>query len=92
MTLEVLPPQKPDAYDGHCDGGEFVSQNQTGALIVIEREIRVAHLRGKRRHLEAPPFVDLLAHYFPPSAPAADGAVIVTANRIVAAACFLPLS
>ena len=68
------------------------SQHQTGALIVIEREI------GLRTHIEsgvpldARLSYDLLATIFRPSAPLHDGAVIVQKDRIAAAACFLPLS
>ncbi|PYX50916.1 MAG: TIGR00159 family protein [Acidobacteria bacterium] len=64
----------------------------TGALIVIEREI------GLRTHIEsgvpldARLSYDLLATIFRPSAPLHDGAVIVQKDRIAAAACFLPLS
>ena len=81
-----------DAYDDIVLAANLFSQHQTGALIVIEREI------GLRTHIEsgvpldARLSYDLLATVFRPSAPLHDGAVIVQKDRIAAAACFLPLS
>lgn len=81
-----------DTYDDIVLAANLFSQHQTGALIVIEREI------GLRTHIEsgvpldARLSYDLLATIFRPSAPLHDGAVIVQKDRIAAAACFLPLS
>lgn len=81
-----------DSYDDIVLAANLFSQHQTGALIVIEREI------GLRTHVEsgvpldARLSYDLLATIFRPSAPLHDGAVIVQKDRIAAAACFLPLS
>jgi diadenylate cyclase len=81
-----------DSYDDIVLAANLFSQNQTGALIVIERDI------GLRTHVEsgvpldARLSYDLLATIFRPSAPLHDGAVIVQKDRIAAAACFLPLS
>ena len=81
-----------DAYDDIVLAANLFSQHQTGALIVIEREI------GLRTHIEsgvpldARLSYDLLATIFRPSAPLHDGAVIVQKDRVAAAACFLPLS
>ena len=68
------------------------SQNQTGALIVIEREIGLRTYIESGVPLDAHLSYDLLATIFRPSAPLHDGAVIVQKDRIAAAACFLPLS
>jgi diadenylate cyclase len=68
------------------------SQNQTGALIVIEREIGLRTYIESGVALDARLSYDLLATVFRPSAPLHDGAVIVQRDRIAAAACFLPLS
>ena len=81
-----------DSYDDIVLAANLFSQHQTGALIVIEREI------GLRTHVEsgvpldARLSYDLLATIFRPSAPLHDGAVIVQKDRVAAAACFLPLS
>jgi diadenylate cyclase len=68
------------------------SQNQTGALIVIEREIGLRTYIESGVAIDAQLSYDLLATIFRPSAPLHDGAVIIRGDRISAAACFLPLS
>src|ERR1700692_58445 len=74
-----------DSYDDIVLAANLFSQHQTGALIVIEREI------GLRTHIEsgvpldARLSYDLLATIFRPSAPLHDGAVIVQKDRIAAA-------
>jgi diadenylate cyclase len=68
------------------------SQNQTGALIVIEREIGLRTYIESGVAIDAKLSYDLLATLFRPSAPLHDGAVIVQGDRVAAAACFLPLS
>src|SRR5256714_7833607 len=68
------------------------SQNQAGALIVIERENCLRTYIERGVPLDAHLSYDLLATIFRPSAPLHDGAVIIQKDRIAAAACFLPLS
>lgn len=81
-----------DAYDDVVLAANLFSQNQTGALIVIEREIGLRTYIESGVVLDARLTYDLLATIFRPSAPLHDGAVIVQSDRIAAAACFLPLS
>jgi diadenylate cyclase len=81
-----------DAYDDIVLAANLFSQNQTGALIVIEREIGLRTYVESGVPLDAHLSYDLLATIFRPSAPLHDGAVIVRRDRIAAAACFLPLS
>src|SRR5690242_3315063 len=81
-----------DAYDDIVLAANLFSQNQTGALIVIEREVGLRTYIESGVPLEAHLSYDLLATIFRPSAPLHDGAVIIQKDRIAAAACFLPLS
>jgi diadenylate cyclase len=81
-----------DAYDDIVLAANLFSQHQTGALIVIEREIGLRTYVESGVPLDARLSYDLLATIFRPSAPLHDGAVIVVKDRIAAAACFLPLS
>jgi diadenylate cyclase len=81
-----------DAYDDIVMATNLFSQNQTGALIVIEREIGLRTYVESGVALDAQLSYDLLATIFRPSAPLHDGAVIIRGDRISAAACFLPLS
>ncbi len=92
LTFLSASSAESDSYDDIVLAANLFSQHQTGALIVIEREI------GLRTHIEsgvpldARLSYDLLATIFRPSAPLHAGAVIVQKDRIAAAACFLPLS
>lgn len=81
-----------DAYDDIVLAANLFSQNQTGALIVIEREIGLRTYIESGVSLDALLSYDLLGTIFRPSAPLHDGAAIVQRDRIAAAACFLPLS
>jgi diadenylate cyclase len=92
LTLSRASNSESDAYDDIVLAANLFSQNQTGALIVIEREIGLRTYIESGVPLDARLSYDLLATIFRPSAPLHDGAVIVQKDRIAAAACFLPLS
>ena len=81
-----------EAYDDIVLAANLFSQNQTGGLIIIEREIGLRTYIESGVSLDARLSYDLLATIFRPSAPLHDGAAIVQRDRIAAAACFLPLS
>ena len=81
-----------DVYDDIVLAANLFCQNQTGALMVIEREIGLRTYIESGVPLDAQLSYDLLATIFRPSAPLHDGAVIIQKDRIAAAACFLPLS
>jgi diadenylate cyclase len=81
-----------ESYDDIVLAANLFSQNQTGALMVIEREIGLRTYIESGVALDAHLSYDLLATIFRPSAPLHDGAVIVQKDRVAAAACFLPLS
>ena len=81
-----------EAYDDIVLAANLFSQNQTGALVVIEREVGLRTYIESGVPLDAHLSYDLLATIFRPSAPLHDGAVIVQRDRVAAAACFLPLS
>src|SRR5207302_139205 len=69
-----------------------LATNQTGALIVIERDIGLKTYIESGIALDAALSYDLLVTVFNPSVPLHDGAVVVQNGRIAAAACFLPLT
>jgi diadenylate cyclase len=92
LTLARSPGAAADAYDDIVMAANLFSQNQTGALIIIEREIGLRTYVESGVALDAQLSYDLLATLFRPSAPLHDGAVIVQGDRVSAAACFLPLS
>jgi len=69
-----------------------MSEQNVGALIVLERETALDDLADTGRKLDAEISTDLLGTIFHPGSPLHDGAVIIRGNRIVAAGCILPLS
>jgi diadenylate cyclase len=92
LTLARSAGAEADAYDDIVMAANLFSQNQTGALIVLEREVGLRTYIESGVALHAQLSYDLLATLFRPSAPLHDGAVIVQGDRVAAAACFLPLS
>ncbi len=69
-----------------------MSKSRIGALIVIEREIKIGDIVGTGITLNADVSSELLVNIFIPKTPLHDGAVIIRDNKIEAASCFLPLS
>jgi diadenylate cyclase len=92
MTFAHASDAQAEAYDDIVMAANLFSQNQTGALMVMEREIGLRTYIESGVALNALLSYDLLATIFRPSAPLHDGAVIIRGDRISAAACFLPLS
>jgi diadenylate cyclase len=70
----------------------MLSQQKTGAIIAIEREIGLRNYIESGIPLDAMLTYDLLVTIFRPGSPLHDGAVILQEGRIAAAACFLPLT
>ena len=85
-------PQSKESYEDIVLAAGLFAQNRTGALMVMERESGLRTFAESGVPLDARLSYDLLATIFGPAAPLHDGAVIVRQDRIVAAACFLPLS
>jgi diadenylate cyclase len=69
-----------------------MSQNKTGALIVLERKMGLRTFVESGVNLDAAVSRDLLCSIFHPGGALHDGAVIIQGDRIGAAACFLPLT
>ena len=65
---------------------------KTGALIVIERDVRLSEYERTGIKIDAALTSQLLINIFEKNTPLHDGAVLVRGNRIVAATCYLPLS
>jgi diadenylate cyclase len=81
-----------ELYDEIVLAVNTLSSNQTGALIVIERDIGLKTYIESGIAIDAALSYDLLVTVFNPAVPLHDGAVIVQNGRIAAAACFLPLT
>ncbi len=69
-----------------------LSKTKTGGLIVLEREIKIEDIVDTGVILNSEVSPQLLVNLFTPNTPLHDGAVIINDNKIVAAACILPLA
>ena len=69
-----------------------MAEVKTGALIVIEQEIRLDEYVRTGINVDALLTSQLLINIFEHNTPLHDGAVIIHNNRIVSATCYLPLS
>ena len=69
-----------------------MSKSKTGALIVIEREIRLDEYVKTGIPVDGVVSSALLINIFEKNTPLHDGAVIMQGGRVVAATCYLPLS
>ena len=69
-----------------------MSKSHTGALIVIEREIRLDEYIKTGIPVDGVVSSALLINIFEKNTPLHDGAVIMQGGRVVAATCYLPLS
>ena len=69
-----------------------LSKTKTGGLIVFEREIKIEDIVDTGVIINSDVSPQLLVNLFTPKTPLHDGAVIISENKIVAAACILPLA
>ncbi len=69
-----------------------LAKNKIGALIVMERDIKLQDIVDTGIIMDAEISPQLLVNIFNPKTPLHDGAVIISENKIKSAACLLPLS
>ena len=69
-----------------------MSNTKTGGLIVLERDIQLNDVMDTGVRLDADVSPQLIVNLFVPKTPLHDGAIIISKNKIAAAACILPLS
>ena len=69
-----------------------LSKAKTGALIVLERDIEIQDIIATGIPMNAEVSPQLLVNIFEPKTPLHDGAVVISGNKIAAAACVLPLA
>ena len=69
-----------------------LAKSKTGGLIVLERDIQINDIIDTGIKIEAEVSPQLIVNLFTPNTPLHDGAVIISKNKIAAAACILPLA
>lgn len=91
IDKDIITKTKEDIYKIVIAAKELSSQ-KTGGLIVIERDIKIGDIAETGVEINAEVSPQLLVNLFVPKTPLHDGAVIISNNRITAAACILPLA
>ena len=91
METDIVTRTKEDIYKIAIAVDEL-AKNKTGALIVIERDIKIGDIAENGIEIDSEISPQLLVNIFVPNTPLHDGAVIISNNKIKAAACILPLS
>lgn len=75
-----------------CAASQRLAEKRYGALIVIEREAGLQEYVDTGIRLDSLVSVELLMQIFVKDTPLHDGAVIIRHDRVISAACVLPLS
>ena len=75
-----------------CDAAEQLSDTQTGALMVLERNNNLDEIIRTGTPMHADVIPEMLGTIFYEGTPLHDGAVVIRDGVIVAAGCVLPLS
>jgi diadenylate cyclase len=71
---------------------ERLSRMGVGAIIAVERQVRLDEYLASGSEMQARVSADLLVTIFTPYTPLHDGAVVIRGDAIIAAGCILPLS
>ncbi len=90
QSSDELTEKWEGAIEAVCDSCVELSASCTGALIVIERQVRLGEQIETGTVLNAVPSKEIFGNIFYPKTPLHDGAVIMRDGVILAAACFLP--
>lgn len=90
MDKDILAKRKEEVYKIAIAASEL-SKQKIGGLIVIERDIRINDIVESGIEIDGSVSPQLLVNIFVPNTPLHDGAVVISNNKIVAAACILPL-
>lgn len=82
---------KEDVYKVVIASSEL-SKTKTGGLIVIQRDININDIIESGVKMDSEVSPQLIVNLFTPNTPLHDGAIVVSNNKIAAAACILPLA
>lgn len=91
IDKDIATRTKEDIYKIIIAAQEL-SKTRTGGLIVIERDIQIKDIISTGIEINSEVSPQLLVNIFVPNTPLHDGAVIISNNKIAAAACMLPLA
>lgn len=91
VEKDLIVKTKEDIYKIVIAAKEL-SNERIGGLIVIERDIQINDIMDTGVKVGADVSPQLLVNLFVPKTPLHDGAVVISNNKIAAAACILPLA
>lgn len=91
LDKDIITRTKEDIYKVVIAVYEL-AQKRTGALIVMERDIQIKDIIATGIPMDSEVSPQLLVNIFVPNTPLHDGAVVISNNKIAAAACMLPLA
>jgi len=91
IEKDIISKTKENIYKVVIASIELAKQKK-GALIVLERDIKLKDFIDNGIIINSEISPQILVNIFEPKTPLHDGAVIISENRIMAAACMLPLS
>ncbi len=89
---EELAKETSETITQLCNAVGNLSEHRIGAIIILERKTKIGDIIRTGVSLDSKITAELLINLFVPNTPLHDGAVVIRDNRIVAAACFLPLT
>ncbi len=91
MEKDIATRTKEDIYKVVIAATEL-AKTKTGALIVMERDIKIKDIIATGVELNCDVSPQILVNIFVPNTPLHDGAVVISENKLAAAACMLPLA
>src|SRR5699024_1730398 len=91
LDKDLATKTKEDIYKVAIAAVEL-AKSKTGGLIVIERDIQISDIIDTGIKVDAEVSPQLIVNLFTPNSPLHDGAVIISKNKIAAAACILALA
>ena len=91
IDKDIVTKTKEDIYKVVIAATEL-SNKKIGALIVLERDIKIKDIVSTGVEMNSEVSPQLLVNIFVPNTPLHDGAVVISENKISAAACMLPLA
>lgn len=91
IDKDIQTKTKEDIYKIVIAAKEL-AKTKIGALIVIERDIKINDIISTGIEINSEVSPQLLVNIFVPNTPLHDGAVVISNNKITAAACMLPLA
>ena len=91
MEKDIATKTKEDIYKIVIAATEL-AKTKTGALIVIERDIKIKDIISTGVEINGDVSPQVIVNIFVPNTPLHDGAIVISDNKIAAAACMLPLA